>query len=73
MKIELYEEYEIEDGTSLICYEQTEKYSFLCPFTVSEKDESVTLDIMNTLVYSNNMPDETPITAIEQLTVTTQD
>lgn len=73
MKIELHETYTIEDGTSLICYEQTEKYSFLCPFTVSEEDESLTLNMMNTLVYSNNATDETSTTAIETVLITKQD
>lgn len=68
MIIELYETYTTEKGINLICYEQTDKYSFLCPYEITE-EENVTLDIINTLVYSNAMPEDTPITAIEQMTI----
>lgn len=71
MIINLHEVYETEGGMELICYEQTEKYSFLCPFTMKEDDESLVLDISKTFVYSNKVIENIEEnTAIETLILT---
>lgn len=40
-----------ELGENLACYERTEKFAFMCPYTENE-DGSITLKISKTYVYS---------------------
>lgn len=73
MNFELNNTYATEDGVNLICYEQTERFSLLCPFSVSEDDETLTLNVANTLIYSNDINEETNMTAIQKITIQKQD
>lgn len=68
MNIELNETYETIEGKKLICYEKTYKYSLLCPYKLIDGNK-VELNIGATMVYSNEVSDETPIESIETLLV----
>ncbi|NFE83109.1 hypothetical protein FDB41_11820 [Clostridium botulinum] len=68
IELDLNQEYTIEEGKKLICYEKTERFAFLCPYKLIN-DNSVELNIAETMVYSMDTQDETPLEAIETLLV----
>ena len=68
MELNLNEPYTTEEGKELICYEKTERFAFLCPYKLID-DNNVELNIAETMVYSLEVKDETPIEAIETMLV----
>jgi hypothetical protein len=68
IKLDLNQTYTTEEGKELICYEKTDKFAFLCPFKLLDENK-VELNIKETLVYSMQKQDETPVEAIETMLV----
>ncbi|WP_238860885.1 hypothetical protein [Clostridium sp. YIM B02569] len=68
IKLDLNQTYTTEEEKELICYEKTDKFAFLCPYKLLDENK-VELNIKETLVYSMQKQDETPIEAIENLLV----
>lgn len=68
MQLDLNQTYTTEEGQELICYEKTDKFAFLCPYKLLDKNR-VELNIKETLVYSMQRQDETPVEAIETMLV----
>lgn len=60
--------YGLENGRQLVCYEKTDRYAFMCPFTKLDENR-LELKIAETLVYNIENGD-TPVVAIETSTVT---
>lgn len=69
IKLDLNQTYTTKEGLELICYEKTEKFAFLCPYKLIDKN-NVELNIKDTFVYSLEAKDNTPVKAIETLLVT---
>lgn len=71
MKFELNQTYITNEGVNVICYEKTERYSFLCPFEIIDEGDSSTLrkHIDKTTIYTNeDIEDEenpSPVKIIE--------
>ena len=64
IKLDSNQTYTTKEGKELICYETTKKFAFLCPYKLID-NENVELNIGETMVYSMEQQDETPIEAIE--------
>lgn len=68
IKLDLNQTYTTEEEKELICYEKTERLAFLCPYKLID-DNRVELNIAETMVYSMEQQDETPVEAIETMLV----
>lgn len=67
IKLDVNEIFTTNDGEELICYDKSERFAFLCPYKL-ESDDSVTLFIVQTKVYSLETGN-TPVEAIETMLV----
>lgn len=67
MIFELNKAYVTDNDVQLICYDKTERNSFLCPFEQIEEDgkKFLRLDVEKTSVFSNEEDSNFPIVTIE--------
>ncbi|MEG1256618.1 hypothetical protein [Clostridium sp.] len=67
LQLDFKEAYINDSGEELVCYEKTEKFAFLCPYTENENG-SLKLEVSKTYVYSLELG-ETPVEAIDDFIV----
>ena len=51
IKLDISQTFTTDGGESLICYDKSEKFAFLCPYELKD-DNTVILNVANTKVYS---------------------